>query len=202
MSVARRLRARGDRAATLVEYALIVALVVVVSLGAITRLQTSGRNELTASGTRAGSSPDGAYYPGGSTSTTSPSGTTTTTTGSVAVQPSSLTASPPATNDGNKWIANATVTVTTTSSPFTGVAGAIVAGEWTLPDGGSTFTTSCTTTAPAGTCSVQRTDIGDNKVTAVFTITSITSPTFTWTPGPGDATTVTVACPGSPATCD
>lgn len=197
-----RRRSPADRGATLVEYAMLVALVVVVSLGAITSLQTSGRGELTAGGSRVGSAPDGAYYPGGSTSTTTPSGTTSTTAAPVSVQPSSLTATPASTDDGSKWIANATVTITATSSPFGGVAGVIVTGTWTLPGGGSSSTTSCTTTAPAGTCAVQRTDINDNRPTAVFTITSVTSPTATWTPGAGDATTVTVDCPGSAATCD
>jgi hypothetical protein len=193
-------RLRGDVGATVTEYALIVSFIVISSMGAIQVIEDGGEQRLEASDGRI-SAVDDAYYAGVATTTTAGSGTTTTTAPPDGVQPSSLTAAPAATNDGNKWIANATVTVTRTASPFSGVSGMVVTGDWTLPGGGSADTATCTTTS-AGTCTVQRTDIQDSKDTAVFTITSITGPTYTWTPGAGDVTTVTVGCPGGAATCD
>ena len=119
-----------------------------------------------------------------------------------AVQPSSLTATPAPSNDGAKWIANATVTITGTTYPFSPIAGLIVTGEWTLPGGGATAVASCTTTA-SGTCVVQRTDILDSRDVAIFTITSVSGPGFYWTPGPGDVTTLVVPCsPPLSSSCD
>ncbi|MGQ0830346.1 MAG: Flp family type IVb pilin [Microthrixaceae bacterium] len=187
----------AERGATVVEYAMAVALVLVVSIGAISRLQTSSKSELASDGTRVGSAGDNAYYPGASTTSTTTATTTTTTTPSVAVHPSSLTATPAASNNGSKWIANATVTVV--NSAGVPVPGALVQGTWSSPT--PSVTSSCTTTA-SGTCTLQRTDINDSKPTAQFDITAITGTGLSWTPSGGDATTVTVSCPGSPATCD
>ena len=59
-SIRRRLQ---DRGAVLPEYALIIALVVVGSLGLIQNAQTRGTSRLSASGARVTAS-DGAYYAG------------------------------------------------------------------------------------------------------------------------------------------
>lgn len=195
---------RDDRGATMVEYALAVALVVVGTIGGISKIVDSGDDVLGSSGNRVGSADDTSYYAGATTtSSTTPSSTTSTTAlPGTAVQPSSITATPPPSNAGNKWIANATVAVTMSSSPFSGVAGLLVEGEWTLVGGGSVDAASCTTTA-SGTCTVQRTDIVDAKPVAVFTITAISGPGFYWTPGPGDATTLAVGCsPPLDISCD
>lgn len=195
----RRFR-QDDAGATVIEYSLAVALVLVVSLGGIEALNDRGSDRLAASGDRAGQALDGAYYPGVVTTTTAAGATTTTVASTPGAQPSAVTASPAASNSGSKWIANATIKVTTTASPFGPVAGMVVSGVWSFPTG-PTDSASCTTTA-AGTCTVQETDIQDNRETATFTITSITGPNFTWTPGAGDVVSVAVACPGSPTTCD
>lgn len=191
-------RARADHGATMVEYALILALVVVVSLGAISRTQTRSSSELSSGAGRVGSSADNSYYAGVVTTTTSPSGTTTTTAAPTAVHPASLTATPASTNDGNKWIGKATVTVRDSSNQP--VAGVLVQGDWTDPN--PSVPGECTTTAPNGTCQLQRTDINDSKATTTFTIFAVSGTGVLWTPGAGDATSVTVSCPGSAATCD
>lgn len=196
---ARRLRRlAADRGATAVEYGLIVGLIIVASLGAISSVQSGSEDHLTADAGRIGSQTDDAYYAGTSSTASTAATTTSTTAATVAVRPSSLVASPAATNDGNKWIANATVTVV--DSGGTPRAGVLVQGSWTDPS--PTTAASCTTTAPSGTCQLQRTDVQDSKSTATFVISSVTGTGVTWTPSGGDATTVVVNCPGSPSTCD
>ena len=196
----------NERGATLVEYALVVALVVVVLIGAITRISDSGDEKLEASGDRIGTPADNSYYAGTSStaSTTPASSTTTTSLPGQQVHPSSIAATPAPTSSSNsKWVANATVKVTLTSSPFTGIAGLLVTGEWTTEGGGPKEVQTCTTTA-SGTCTVQFTDINDSKPGATYTITSITGPGFFWTAGgPGDVTSGTVGCsPPLNSSCD
>ncbi|MFP5255709.1 MAG: Flp family type IVb pilin [Acidimicrobiia bacterium] len=183
-----RLR-NDDRGATLVEYALLVALILVVSIGAIQRVQDDSGDKLVADEERVGTAEDNAFYASGSTTTTAPVGTTTTTAPTTAMQPSSLVASPAPNNSGNKWIAHVTVTITDSSG--NPVTGAEVQGSWTDPN--PAVATQCTTTAPSGTCSMQRTDLNDNKPTAQFTITGVTAPGYSWTVGTG-STTVSVSC--------
>jgi Flp pilus assembly pilin Flp len=192
----RHLRPRDDQGATLVEYALAVALIAAVSIGVVSQLQDDSEAKLNSDAGRIGAQVDDAYYAGVATTTTAGSGTTTTTSGAVAVHPTAITTS--ASNDGNKWIGQVTVTVKNASN--VGVAGVLVQGDWTDPN--PTVSTSCTTTAPGGSCSMQRTDIGDSKATATFTITSMTGTGVNWTPAPGDVTTATIDCPGSAASCD
>ena len=189
---------KADRGATLVEYAMAIALIVVVSIGVVSRLQSESEEKLGNDAGRVGSVEDNAFYASGATTTTVGSGTTTTTAGTTAVHPSQLTATPPSSNDGNKWIGSVTVKIE--DGAGNAVGGVLVTGNWTDPS--PTTTTSCTTTAPSGTCSMQRTDIQDSKPTATFGITAISGTGFTWTPSGTDATTVIVNCPGSAVTCD
>ena len=188
---------RHDRGVTTVEYALGVALIIVVSIGAISSIEDSGSDRLEQSGDRFEVA-DGAYYPGAPTTTTTPSGSTTSVV-PLSVNPSSVTAAPPASDSGNKWIANASVVVSDSSG--NPVSGAALSGTWVLNPGGPTETANCTTDN-SGTCILQRTDINDSKSSAVVTITGITGPGLIWTPDVTDATTVTVNCPGTPSTCD
>jgi Flp pilus assembly pilin Flp len=194
-----------DRGATLVEYAMVVSLVVVVLIGGITKITDSGDEKLEASGERVGTSEDNSYYAGtSSTSSTTPaSSTTTTSLPGQQIQPSNITATPPpSSSSGNRWVANATVTVTLTTSPFTGIAGLVVTGRWT--DGSGPDEEQTCTTSASGTCIVQFTDIQDIRPSATFTIDSISGPGFFWTAGgAGDVTSLVVGCsPPLDASCD
>ena len=189
--------ARHDRGVTMVEYALGVSLIVVVSIGAISSIEDSGSERLGQSGDRF-ELDDGAYYPGAPTTTTTPSGSTTSLV-VTSVYPASVTASPPSSDSGNKWIANATVEVLDSSG--NPVSGAVLDGTWTLNPGGSAEPASCTTDS-SGRCILQRTDINDSKPSAELTITGVSGTGMIWTPSGLDATTLTVTCPGTPTTCD
>jgi hypothetical protein len=198
----RRLRARHlgrnrDRGASLPEYALAIALVAVASIGAIQYLQDRGEQRLSSSDARIGTPADGASYSGGG----SGPGPTTPTTTAPADEPmtvGSVTADPPASNDGSKWIANATITVLDDQGdPLQGV---LVSGAWTIGTG-QPDSAQCTT-GVTGVCSVQRSGINDNRPTAQFTVSTMSITGFTFTPTGGANETVVVTCPGSPATCD
>jgi Flp pilus assembly pilin Flp len=186
-------RRRGDRGATLVEYAMIMALVVVVSIGAIQMVQESGEERLDSTDVRVNAD-DGAYYAGGGSPPTT-SGATTTTPGSPIDVHLASVPSMTLTNDGPRW--QVTLTFTLLDSSGNGVIGATMNGTWTDVGQGSQPVGTCTTSTSAGQCTVQYTRIKDDANTVVYDVSSITGGSFQWAPAAPGEGSVTVTC-GSP----
>jgi Flp pilus assembly pilin Flp len=184
-------RRRGDRGATLVEYAMIMALVVVVSIGAIQMVQESGEERLDSTDVRVNAD-DGAYYAGGGSPPTSSGATTTAPPGPVEVHLDTNPTITVADATGNRW--QVTITFTLLDSSGDGVIGATMNGSWTDGGNGSTPVGSCTTSTGAGQCTVQYTKIRDAVQDVSFTLSTITGGTFTWVPEvPGEGS-ITVNC--------
>ncbi|MEQ1787577.1 MAG: hypothetical protein ABL966_11030 [Acidimicrobiales bacterium] len=184
-------RTRGDRGATLPEYALIVALIVITCLSGIQMVQENGEEKLAASDGRI-SAADGAYYPGGATTTSTPGPTTTAPPTPIGVH---LAANPTvvvADVSGNKW--QVTVTFTLRDSANNGVIGATMNGVWSGGGNGSDPVGSCTTSTSAGQCTVQFTKIRDSVPNVTYTVSTITGGTFSWTPAATGEGTLTVNC--------
>lgn len=176
-------RGRADRGATMVEYALGVALLVVACLGAISFLEDESRDSLDESSDLAGN-PDGleAGSPGGSTGGTTGGDTGgTTTDGSTdpadapdGVVVSSITGT--STIAPPDWVA--TVSVIASDSSGALAQGVLVTGTWDPAVAGSTV--SCTTGAD-GRCVFTQQGMkrsGGNSIPqTTFTVTSMTFPT-------------------------
>jgi hypothetical protein len=170
---------------------MIVALVVVVSIGVLEVIQDNGEDRLEASDARI-SADDGAYYPGVVTTTTAVGATTTTTSGPVAVHLDTNPTITVADVSGNKW--QVTITFTLLDSSGNGVIGATMNGSWTSGGSGSDPVGSCTTSTSAGQCTVQFTKIRDSVEDVTYTLATITGGTFTWVPSGSGEGTVTVNC--------
>ena len=190
---------RGDRGATLVEYAMIIALVVVVCMAAISRLQASGEQRLAASDDRITPAADRQYYAGGGVPPSPPPTPAPPPPGAIAVH---LASSPAVVveNEGNNW--RVTVTFTLLDSSANGVIGASMHGTWTDGGNGSTPSGTCSTSTSAGQCTLQFTEIKDNVPTVTFTLTSITGGGFFWVPEEMGEGVLTVGCPGGAPQCD
>lgn len=182
---------RGERGAVLPEYALVIALVVVASIGAILAVLDKGEDRLGTSDVRIGNPVDGANYAAAATITTLQSSSTTSSVVGQTVRVGAITNSPSPSqgSPASKWIANATVTALDGSG--TPVAGVVVSGSWSSNGLGQSGT--CTTNA-GGTCAVQRADLNDGTPTETFTVTGMSKSGFTFVPGATDF----VAVPCSP----
>lgn len=194
-----RKRLRSDAGATLVEYALLVALILVVSIGAISALEDRADERAGSTAGRIGAPGDAAYYGGGTTG----GSTGGSTTGPPPPPPStvtvsSITSTPPPTNDGSKWVASATITVVDGATPLVGV---IVTGSWTIegPGGGSPTTATCPT-GITGACAVQFNSIQDSKEQVRFTVTKLTKDGVDTVP-PDPKPYVIVDCNSVPGIC-
>ena len=182
---------REDRGAVLPEYALIIALVVVGSIGAIQAAQRGGTSRLAASPARI-SANDGAYYAGAVATTVPPPSTTSTTAAPIGVH---LAANPTVTvadAGGNRW--QVTITLTLLDSSNNGVIGATVDGTWSDGGGGSSPVSTCTTSTSAGQCTMQFTRIRDATPSVTYTLSTITGGSFSWTPVAGGEGTVVISC--------
>jgi Flp pilus assembly pilin Flp len=195
----RRHRPDRHRGAVAVEYALGVALLLVVSVGAIDVLQDSAQSNLTTHGATAGAPdlPDAGIPV--TTSTTSPGPTTPPT----SPPPSSVTAdaafsatSLGVSSSGNRWSPSVDVTATD-STDGTVLTGVSITVQWTeLPSGQQT--TQTFTVPSTGVASFQLNDLHTNVGTGQFvdsvmvTITAITgtNPVITYTPGPSNTITL------------
>ena len=199
MSPASRTRAlRGDRGAVLPEYALIVALLVIVSIAAILAVADTGENRLDGSDARIGLPADSANYAGGATTTTLQSSTTTTAPSGLTVHVGTLTKSPDPSqgSPASKWIANVTIEARDGGNAL--VAGVVVTGSWSSNGQGQAST--CTT-GVTGTCSVQRIDLEDSAPTETFTVTGMAKSGYTFVNS--GTTSLAVACnPPLDADCD
>ena len=176
---------RHQRGASSVEYALLLALVVVFSVPAIQWLHDSSEAEFQGRAASAGS-PDLSAV---ATTTTTTVPTTTapapTTTTSVAINATaSLTAT--ANRQGNTWSATATATVVDQNNQP--VQGVVVTGAWSPAISGET---SCTTDSN-GQCSMTQAgmEARDNKpfvanVTfSVSSVSKVSDPNFSYQQSP------------------
>ena len=191
MSIFSNRKRRQDRGAVLPEYALIIALVVVGSLGLIQNAQTRGTSRLSASGARV-SATDGAYYAGAVATTAPPASTTSTTAPSIGVHLAAAPTITVADANGGKW--QVTMTLTLLDASNSGVIGATVTGTWSDGGSGSSPVGSCTTSTSAGQCIVQFTKIKDSIPTVTFTLSTITGGTFSWAPIAAGEGTYVVPC--------
>lgn len=185
---------RTDRGATLVEYALLVALLAVASITVIQTATDGGEERLDDSDDRISAQADNSYYPGASPSSSVPLSTTTTSSSTVAVHldPNPLVSVQP--DGNNRW--RVTVTFTLLDAAGNGVIGATMDGDWVDVGQGSTPQSTCTTSTSAGQCTVQYTNIKTSSPNVTYNLTAITGGTFAWIPeAPGEGTLV-VACGG------
>jgi Flp pilus assembly pilin Flp len=175
---------RAQRGAALPEYALAVAVIAVLLVGGINRLQASATSEISR---RSGyGAPDlneatttAPFDPG--VSTTAAPATTTTTTPASAATPALASSS---TAKGSKW--TMTVTVTLTDPGGAPLVGAKVTTSW---NPGGNGTTTCTTLSPTGTCNVTQDQmkISDTPA-ATMTVVSVVGPSGQLTTTPATIT--------------
>ena len=175
----------ADRGATGVEYALIAALVLVGSLGAINALERNADNYYDTTSSRIGSlpstnggAPTGTSLPGGSTTTTAAPTTTTTTaptTTTTAAPRSSISATADSsdTTGFNSWRAAVTVTIRNTSTGAN-VANAGVTVAFTRTNGTSLGSATCTT-GSNGQCLARLSGVADSIAPVVATVTSVSA---------------------------
>lgn len=168
-----------DRGASLVEYALLVALFGLVLVASVDALQGSEADHLESSSQRIGMPDLDQSPPGSTTSTTTGEGPSPTEPPpeSVVVIVEAPTTS--AEESGNNWRARIEFLVSGSGLAREGV---VISGFWD-PSGGGQTTTSCTTTS-AGTCEMVRWNMSKNTYDqATFTITSISGPGYSPAPG-------------------
>lgn len=155
-------RARDERGATLVEYALLVALLVVVCMGAIGSLETKGKAKVDSGAIDRGRPSEQLFLPaaggsiiGGGSGSTVGSGAATVEVFEVAgtsADANPATAPP-------TWVASATVKVKNVATPDLW-SGVTVTGTWTYLVGSTVTTTvqSCITDS-TGLCSITLTGL-------------------------------------------
>ena len=172
----------------MVEYALGIALIALVSIGALSALaDTSGDRLDKRAGTIGTPVEDGVVVPPSTTPTTAvPSGSPPTVPVIRAAEVGALTGS--ASDDGPKW--TATVLVTVRDASGNPIGGALVQGSWT---GTSTQSGQCTTLA-SGTCVLTHVKINDSQPQTVLTLSTITGVGLTYA-APAVPPTVTVLQP-------
>lgn len=167
-------RLRPDRGATLVEYALGVALVCVATLGAAEFMEDGASDDFNDRADRAGApdlveASDGGTTDGGSTSGSDG------TDGSVPTQEVVFGGFSGATSHGNpsKWTAVIEVSVDDTSGD--GVDGARVTGYWSYESGSGIVTeeVTCNQTNNQGICRFQISNVPASATSITFTMTSI-----------------------------
>lgn len=184
-----------ERGATLVEYALGVALITVVSLGAIQRIEDRGAERLDESDDRIAAPVDGQYYPGLATTTTVGGTTTTTASGSDPVHVRTNPVVVIENESNSEW--RATVTFTVVDASDQGVIGATINGSWTDGGNNSVPGVTCTTSTSDGECTVQFLKIKDNEPSVTFTVSSITGGGFVWQPVDPAEGAVAITCTSS-----
>ena len=149
----RRTGTDREQGATLVEYALGVALILLVCSIGISFAEGQGESKLSSRATGIGTPVENSAVRGGSgTGGGSGGGSTdSSVTADVTAAPSLVGST---TKDGSTWYA--TIVITVTDSSGNAVAGSIVTGDWN-PDTASE-TASCTTSL-SGTCTVTITNL-------------------------------------------
>lgn len=184
---------RSERGASVVEYALGVAFIVIGSMGGLSVLQDKSEAHLRARASDAGAPADeamrGVVAGSGSSSADGTSGTPPS--GTANVQITGMTGN--STNNAGeniKW--DAIVTVTIVDADGNPAAGVAIAGTWT--NGRGSGGESCVTDA-GGLCTLVREAIRDNHETVSFSLVSIgDGVTIVYSPQPADPTGVTITC--------
>jgi Flp pilus assembly pilin Flp len=179
-------RLRGDTGATVVEYAMGLALVLVVSLASLEYLEDSASDEFDGRADRAGA-PD-------LSEGSADGGTTDGGTGSGGTD-----GPPPVTQEvafggfenvrstgNNPWRANLSVQVDDTSG--NGLSGVTVSGTWSYLDGSTPVTVEavCNQTNGSGSCQFQLSDIPPGVQEVTFTMDDISGgvPPVVYSGGP------------------
>jgi len=187
------MRGRRDRGAALVEYAMLMALVVVVSLAAISALTDESDAKVAAQPDRIGlpsednalNAPPGDADPGGDDDDGGSSGPVTAHVGGLSGATSV---------SNNDW--SATITITVVDDSDNPVQGATVTGSWSVGTGGTT----CTPTSASGTCSITSSALrrtGGSAVPSVtFTIGAISGTDVTYDGSANSVSALTVNNPG------
>lgn len=139
----RSVRARSDRGATLVEYALGVALIAVVCIGAVQRLEDAGGSKVDDGAADRGRPSEQLYLPSSSGVIVGGGSGSSVGSGPATVEVLDIVGS--ADNDpGSDWAAAVTVRVKNVATPDLW-SGVTVSGTWYYTKGGTAMT-------QAGTC--------------------------------------------------
>lgn len=183
---------RHERGATMVEYALLVSLLVVVSLGVIQSLEDKGESKVA-------SRSDGIGQPTESNELSGPGTTSPTTPPTSTPPPTPLTVhigtlAGTASQSGNDW--SATVTITVLDADGNPAQGVTVTGAWSLPGGGTT----CSPTDATGECSItsasfQRKPDAGSVPSVTFTIVALSGANITYDPSADSSAMVTITKP-------
>ncbi len=186
------MRRRNERGVTAVEYALILAMILLPLVLGVRAVQDRGASELNSSGDRIGT-PDESFVPNTPTTgvVVNPSSSSTpAATGTVATSVGLVGS---ASTQGAKW--TSTVVVTLYDQNGQPIAGASMTGEWTA--NGNQQTTTCTTDTN-GKCTVTQWNLKNGGVGEVldntYTILNITGSSLTIGPGV-TGTSITVIQP-------
>ena len=183
---------RNERGVTAVEYALILAMIMVPLVMGVQAVQDGGASELNSSGDRIGT-PEESFVPNSPTTgvVIAPSSTTASTVPGTVVTSATLTGS--ATKQGTKW--TSTVVITLFDQNSQPIAGATITGTWTA--NGNNQTTTCTTDTN-GKCTVTQWNLkmsGNGETAAnTYTVGGITGTNLTIGPSV-TGTSVTVNRP-------
>lgn len=167
------IRQRGqswERGATMVEYALLVALIAVVSLGAIQRLENRSSAKVDEGAGDRGEPSEQLYLP--SASGTIVGGGTGTSVGSGAATVEVYDVVGSADNDpGSDWAAVVTIRVKNVATPDLW-AGVTVSGTWRYTEGSTAKTQPGTcTTDNTGQCSVSIANLKKSGAKAILSVT-------------------------------
>ncbi len=185
------IKLRRDRGATLVEYALLVGLLVVVSLGVIQNLEDKG-------GSKVASRSDGIGQPTEANDLSGPGTTSPTTPPTTAPPPSPVTVhvgtlAGATSTSGGDW--SATVTITVLDADGNPAQSVSVTGSWTIPGGGTTCTTDANGECAITSVSMKRN--GNGSVPSIeFAIVNLGGAQVTYDPDSNSASSLTINNPG------
>lgn len=190
-----RSRFRRERAATLVEYALGVALILVPTLIAVDSLQSQARSNIATHGATAGAPdlPD-AGIPASTSTTAAPPPAATSTTASSSVTANAQIVSQSEGTSGNRWSPRVDVRAADASTGST-LTGVTITVTWTENPSGTVTTQQCAVPS-TGVCTFQLNNLSRKQSQAGFvdsvqlSVTAITSSSQTITYTSGSASTV------------
>ena len=175
-------RPASSRGATLVEYALMLSVIVVLVVASLGGFSSNVSSELADRGNGIGDPGD--FDVGVTVTTTTPPATTvpattipatTTISPTATVSLSALAAS--AVIDGQKWVATVEITVVDD-------LGAVVAGATVEADWSENFASdvSCVTDG-GGVCSMTQWNLNKNRASTTWSVTDIDLTGYTYDPG-------------------
>jgi hypothetical protein len=178
-----------------VEYAMGIALILVVSIGAIQFMEDEASDDFNGRADRAGA-PDLVEVTDGGTDGGSGTGGSDGTDGGPAPEEVFFGGFSGASSRGNpsNWTAVITITVSDSDSGGDGVDGARVVGVWTYDPGTGpvTETVTCNQTSNRGECRFQVSNLPASATSVTFTVNEISGgvPPMVYNGGPVDQTRV------------